>query len=413
MALAFCDLSYLAPAGLELRPGDRVVAYIGDSETEKALSAVIAPALGDSFVLHRGNIATAIAACATAKPPKVLIADIGGAANSQALLLELAALCPPDTVVFAVGESSDIGFYRMLTHDLGVAEYLPKPVTRDAVHRLLLPQLTGQPTLRPEPRGGQIVAICGARGGVGTSSIAVGLAYELTAVTKGHVALVDLHVQNGEIALMLGARPGPGLRMALENGDRLDQLFLKRVAIQLEPRLSLIASQGAWDTKIVVEEGAVVRLLELLRTKFNYVVADIPMPTPAEIQPVLSMARQVITVMTPDVASLRDTQNIREYVSDLVGMDRIVTVLNRHNMKGHIDRDLIERTLGAPPDVAIPELGGAMLDAINKGVPAVRAVPMLRQTILPLVRQISGVRTQPEPAGALPWLKSLWGRMAA
>jgi pilus assembly protein CpaE len=306
-----------------------------------------------------------------------------------------------------VGDNNDIGFYRLLVQDLGVTEYLPKPLTRDAVQRLLLRHLSRDVFEPIGPRGGHLVAVCGARGGVGTSSIALNLAVELVGTVKGHVALVDLHVQGGEVALMLGVRPGPGLRIALEEPDRVDSLFLERAAIEIEPRLRLIAAEEAFETELRVSEIGLARVLDVLQQKFNYIVADIPMPLPLPMQRVLNLARQVIVVLTPDVASLRDTQAIRQLVTGITGADRVITVLNRSDMKGGLQQSLIEKALGVKPDIVIPELGARMLEAINLGVPAVTRLPSLRRHLAPLVREITGVGAA---TGGFSWLRRVLGR---
>ena len=376
--------------------GRRVLAIVDDEITTTALRAGLA-SLGDDFDLQHGNIGTGIKTFRKEKAPQVLIIDIGGVDNPQAALDDLARICPPDVKVFVIGENTDISFYRLLVHDLGVTEYLAKPVTRDAVMRLLLPHLSGRSREQNEQRGGHLVSVCGARGGVGTSSIALNLAYEIMDTVKGHVALLDLHVDDGEIALMVSANPGPGLRIALEDSNRVDALFLERTSIELEPRLRLIASEESFDIPVTVTEAGLLRVLDLLQKKFNYIIADIPMPLPIAMRRMLKLSRQIVTVLTPDVASLRDTQNVRQLVANVTGANRVISVLNRYDMKGGIEKALIDRALGGPPDILIPELGKGMLEAINMGVPAVRRVPALRKYLAPLVREISGVAA-PKPA---------------
>ena len=395
---------HAAPLTLEI--GRKVVALVGDDETASALRSGLA-ALGDEFDLRRGTIRQAVRYFEKESPGQAIIVDISGVDNPQGALDDLARVCPPDVSVFVVGDNNDIGFYRMLVNDLGVSEYLPKPLTRDLVHRLLLPHLSGGAPEQMGVRGGHLVAVCGARGGVGTSSIALNLAIELVGTVKGHVALLDLHVQGGEVALMLGARPGPGLRIALEEPDRVDSLFLDRAAIEVEPRLKLIAAEESFEAELRVSEVGIARVLDVLQQKFNYIVADIPMPLPPAMLRVLNLARQVVVVLTPDVASLRDTQAIRQLVTGITGADRVITLLNRSDMKGGLQHELIQKALGVPPDIVIPELGARMLEAINLGVPAVQKVPALRRHLAPLVREITGVQ---QAGGALSWLRRLIGR---
>jgi pilus assembly protein CpaE len=395
-----------AGAAASLEIGRRVVAMVDDDATATALRTGLA-ALGNDFELRRGDIRAATRFFEKASPSQALIVDISGIDNPQAALDDLARVCPPDVRVFVIGENANIGFYRLLVQDLGVTEYLPKPLTGDVVLRVLLPHLGSGTAERTGARGGHLVAVCGARGGVGTSSIALNLAYQIMDTVKGHVALVDLHVQRGEIALMLSVRPGPGLRIALEDADRVDSLFLERASIEIEPRLRLIASEEAFDTEATVTEAGLARVLDLLLQKFNFIVADIPMPMPPAMLRMLTLARQVVVVLTPDVASLRDTQNIRRLVTGITGADRVITVLNRSNMPGGIERQLIDKALAGKPDVIIPDLGRGMLEAINLGVPAVRRVSSLRRYLAPLVHEISGVKPG---SGGRSWLRKLLGR---
>ena len=109
--------------------------------------------------------------------------------------------------MLVIGEDSDIGFYRDLVRNMGVAEYVHKPLTRDNVARLFVPQIAGVTMDAGASRGGSVIAVCGARGGVGTTTVAVNLALQLSEATRGHVALLDLHLRQGTTALMLGVKP--------------------------------------------------------------------------------------------------------------------------------------------------------------------------------------------------------------
>ena len=130
------------------------------------------------------------------------------------------------------------------------------------------------------------------------------------------------------------------------------------------------------------------------------------MPPPPAMQRIIMMARQVVVVLTPDVASLRDTQAIRQLVTGLTGADRVITVLNRYDMKGGLDQAIIEKALGVKPDVVIPDLGKRMLEAINLGIPAVRRVPALKRHLASLVREIAGVDAS---YAGRSWLRRMFG----
>jgi pilus assembly protein CpaE len=381
----------------------RVVAFVTDDASMAALRVGLLP-LAEELDIRRGTVRQAIRFFEKQVSAQAVVVDVTGIEDAQATLDDLARVCPPDVQVFVVGENTDITFYRLLVHDLGVTEYLPKPLTRDSIQRLLLPRLSGGGAEPAAGRGGHVVAVCGARGGVGATTVAVSLAMELADIAKAHVALLDLHLQGGTAALMLSGRPGPGLRIALEDSERADSLFLERTAIAVEPRLRLIAAEEPLGAILQVSSGGVARVLDLLQRKFNYVVVDLPMPVPQEMNWAVVMARQVVVVMGPDVASLRDAQAIRQFVIGTTGTDRVVTVLNRADAKGGLASSLVERGLGGKPDAVIPDLGRRMIEAVSLGVPALRRVPALGRHMAGLVREITGLGAAAAPTS---WLRRM------
>jgi pilus assembly protein CpaE len=376
----------------------KIVAFVQDEDSAAALRTGLAP-VADDLDIRRGGLRHAVRYFEKEPASRMAIVDIAAEQNPQAALDDLARVCPPFVPVIVLGDNIEIGFYRLLVNDLGVAEYLPKPLTRDAVQTLLLPRLLLPRMDHPGAgvtsgvRGGHVVAVCGARGGAGATTIAINVALELAEATKAHVVLLDLNLQTGAAALMLSAHPGPGLRIALADPQRADSLLLERTAIEVAPRLRLLAAAEGFGSNAPVTAEGVTRVLDLLRQKFNFVVVDLPIPVPPAMFQALVLARQVVVVLGPDVAGLRDAKALRNFVAVTTGTDRAITVLNRADVQGGLARSLIETGLGARPDITIPDFGKRMIQALNLGVPALTHVPALRRHLAPLVREISGVRT--------------------
>jgi pilus assembly protein CpaE len=366
---------------------------MADDASEAALRGGLADSLG-SLQIRRGGIRAAIRALGQEASPLVLVVDVSGLAEPIRELDELAVVCAPDTKVLVIGERADIGFYRAVTRQLGVDEYVSKPLTRDLVSTLLGPFFAGAAPERTATYGGRVVAVCGARGGVGTTTVAVNLAMQFAEQTRGHVALLDLHLRGGHTAMMLGGRPGAGLRLALEDPSRADKLFLERVAIPIGDRLRVFAAEEPFDVDPAVTALGIMSVVDLLRQRFNITVVDLPMPpSPAERQ-VLQLARQVIVVFGPDVGSLRDAAQARRLATDLAGAGRTMMVLNRATAPGALKLSLIEEGLGARPEVAIPDLPRQLPMAANMGRPALHDSPVLRRALAPLTQEISGVKQQ-------------------
>lgn len=382
---------------------NRVIAFVADDDSANALRLGLLAAAPDLEV-RRGTIRQAIRFFEK-EAAHAAIVDVSGTVEAPQLLEILARLCPPDLKMLVIGDKTEIGFYRMLVSELGVAEYMHKPLTRDGVQRVLLPHLSQRAATDPASagRGGHVVALCGARGGVGTTTIAISVALELARVAKGHVALLDLHLQDGSAALQLSAKPGPGLRIALEDPERADALFLERTAIPVAPRVRLLSAEEPFEVTLGITEAGVTRVLDLLRQKFNFVVVDLPMPMPSSMRQVLAMAREVVVVLAPDIASVRDARGIRNMVRTLTGGDRTVLVLNRADLKKGLAVKLIEKGLGSKPAVVVPDLGASMMEAFNLGIPAAQRVAALNRHLAPLLREVAGA----EVAGERSWLRRL------
>ncbi len=383
----------------------KVVAFVTDEASSTALRMGLL-GLGDAIDVRSGTVRQAIRYFERESSVSAVVVDLSGVEHPLAALDDLARVCPASVKVLAIGDNTDIMFYRQLVHDIGVTEYLPKPLTRDTVQRVVFPLLSGVATDPVNARGGHVVVVCGARGGVGASTIAVSTALELATVTKGHVALLDLHLQNGTAALMLAARPGPGLRIALEDPNRVDALFLDRTAITIGDRLKLIAAEEAFESTVLATDAGVTQVLHLLRQRFNYIVVDLPMPPPRGMQRVIDLARHILVVVGPDVASIRDARAIQSLVTNSTGSDPIMTVLNRADAKGGLSSDLISKGLGREPDVKIPDLGNRMAQAVNLGVPALRRVPALHRYLAPIISEVAGTTT--EQRGS--WLQRMFAR---
>ena len=390
-----------------------LLAFLADEDSEAALRGGLAE-WSDALPVRRGNVRTAVRALEREPTPRLLIVDISGVEDAAAELDRLAAVCSPDVRVLVVGDRADLSFYRGITRELGVEEYIYKPLTRDNVGRLFGPPLAELLATKAghgaaAPRGGHIIAVGGVRGGVGATTIATNLALHLSETTRGHVALLDLHLRGGSTALALGVRPGAGLRVALEEPDRVDALFLDRVSIPISDRLRLIAAEEGFETSPAPTEEGISRLLELLRSRFNIIVADLPMPPATVERPVLALARHRVLVMGPDVASIRDAGAGRRMVAALAGGAAPLVVLNRAGMRGGLSAALVAEGLGGVPDISIPDFPTQLPKAMNLGRPALHDSAGFRRALTPLAREISGAISSTTESG-LRRLARLWRR---
>lgn len=381
-----------AQRGGAIASADRpaLMVFVAEEASETAIRGGLGDVLG--MQMRRGTVRTAVKALEKEITPRVLIVDISGVEDPFSALDDLASVCTPDVRVLVVGERTEIGFYRDITRNIGVHEYLHKPLTRDNVARLFAPHIQGSGDVGQD-RGGQVTVVCGVHGGVGATTVAVNLALQLEDATHSHVAILDLHLRGGTAAMMLGARVTSGLRIALEEPDRVDSLFLDRVAVPIGERVRLIAAEEPMEADTAPSEEGVRRVIDMLRQRFNHVVVDVPMPPGPVEKLVLQRARHVVLVLGPDVASIRDTVSAKKLVSTTGAPGRVMTVLNGAGRRGYLPEKLVAEGIGAPPEVVIPDLPRQLPRAANLGRPAVRESAPLRRALAQLTQEIAAVRS--------------------
>ena len=367
------------------------LAFINDDESEATLRMGLSDHL-DAIAVRRGGVRAAVRALERERTPRVLVVDLSDEDDPVGALDGLAAVCEPDVTVLAIGNQGNIEFYREITRGLGVAEYLTKPLTRDNVARIFGARVAGLSD-RPSQRAGHVVAVCGVRGGVGTTTVAINLALQVAETTKSHVGILDLHLRSGTAATMLGARCSAGLRVALEQADRVDALFVDRASVKISDRVRLMAADEGPEADVAPTPEGVIRLLELLRTRCNIIVVDLRYPPGPMERQVLTLARQRVLVMHPDVASVRDTAAAKKLIGKLPNTAPVITVLNRAGAPGALKAAMVKEGLGSAPDITIPDLPRQLPRAANLGRPALKDSAALRRALAPLSQEVGGTRT--------------------
>lgn len=361
--------SAVQPSGRVDRPP--VLAFAADADTEEALRK----GLGDSVpaqAVRRADITQAIAALRRTPTPLSLIIDVAGHDQPIAALEDLAQVVEPDVRVMVVGDRQDLGFYRHLTQRLGVLDYLFKPITPAVVAQLFAP-LVAPPSggAAAGARAGRIIAVTGARGGVGATSVAVNLAWHLAETAQRHTALLDADLHTGTAALLLGVEPGQGLRAALETPARIDELFVERAGTRAGPRLHVLAAEEPLRETPGYAADAAKPLLAALQRRCNYIVIDLPLrPSPLH-RDLAALAHQRVIVLEPSLASVRDTLRLLALPPGLTPqLRRPVLVLNRVGRRGGLGVEEVGAALHQAPDVLIREQSRRLETAATMGRPA-------------------------------------------
>jgi len=376
-----------------------LLAFVADAETEAVLREALVEAVPVGMVVRRGNIRFAVAALQKMPTPRMLIVDVSGEEQPLTLLGDLSDVVEPDVRVLVVGDQEDVNFYRQVTRGLGALEYLYKPLTRDMVARHFGPLITRQAPSQDSMHGGRFVSITGVRGGVGATTVAAHLAWHFGVTARRHTVLLDPDLHLGSAAMMLDAKTGPGLRTALEAPQRVDELFVERAAQPVSGRLNVLAGEERLGDQPIYAPGAAQRLIEALRRRYNFIVADVPFAPLQLHRDLLELSHQRVLVMHPSLAGVRETLRLLALPNGPMQPRRAVVVLNRVGIAGGLTRKQVEDALKMKVDVAIPDLPRQLGAAANMGQPASAMRGGFRGAITQLANEVAFVRVQDTQPG--------------
>lgn len=360
-------------------------AFLTDKEDQAAARGA-AEALKLDLSMQTGTIRTAVRSIDGERCPDAMLVDLSGIDDELSAMEALAHVCEPHVKVIAVGERNDIGLYRHL-RNLGVVEYLYRPLTQPLLEDAIRIALN-RPSRRRTERFGKLVCVAGARGGTGTSTLAVNLAAYLAQVQRRRVALADYDIAAGTCGLLLNVNPNAALREALAAPDRLDAKFLERAMVRIDERLDLLGSDGERPAAAHLDAGAFLQVFDLVRSIYHYTVADIPASITASLPDVLTSADMVLLVMDGSLACARDAARLLRDLA-AAGVDGRA-VLNRAGAPGQIAIADLERILGRRPDFSVPFLPGAFTDAAATGTPAFKQSRRVAAAIGRIAQEVSG-----------------------
>src|SRR3982075_2734884 len=230
---------YIAPA-----PRVSVQAFCETEETAAAVrSAGEDRRLGKAHLsVQMGGVAAAIKAYHTVPTPNVIILETEGRSDILAGLDQLATVCDSGTRGGVIGRINDVTLYRELVRR-GVSDYVIAPVNALDVVRAICGLFSA-----PEAKAvGRIIAVVGAKGGVGASTIAHNVAWAIARDLALDSVVADLDLAFGTAGLDYNQDPPQGIADAVFSPDRVDTAFVDRLLSKCTDHLSLLAAPATLD----------------------------------------------------------------------------------------------------------------------------------------------------------------------
>jgi pilus assembly protein CpaE len=246
----------------------------------------------------------------------------------------------------------------------GVNEVVTEPLSQEN----LTAAIARVARQRAGAEAGQSFAFVGAKGGVGTTTVAVNVAASLGGVVaKGErVLLVDLHQGGGDAGVFVGAEARFSVHDALENTHRLDETFLRTLVVPAAPNVDLLAAPENGIGQI--ESSRIRALIGAATASYKYTVLDVPGSNGA-IMDGLDHVSRIVLVANQELATVKGASRMAAALHRRYGREKVEVVLSRSDRQADIGHTDVERAVGAAIGFTFPSDYRAALQALNKGRP--------------------------------------------
>src|SRR3981081_378828 len=340
---------HIAPA-----PRVSVQAFCETVETAAAVqSAGEDRRLGKAHLkIQMGGMAAAIEAYRKAPTPNVIILETEGRTDIIAGLAQLATVCDSGTRVIVIGRLNDVALYRELGRR-GVSDYAIAPVTAIDVVRSVC-NLFSAPQAKAV---GRIIAVVGAKGGVGAAARAHNVAWAIARDLSLDSVVADLDLAFGTAGLDYNQDPPQGIADAVFSPDRVDTAFIDRLLSKCTDHLSLLAAPAALERVHDFGAEAFDTIFDTLRATMPCIVLDVPHQWSGWTKRALIAADDILIVAAPDLANLRNTKNIYDLLKTSRPNDRApLYCLNQVGVpkRPEINAGEFAKAIESPPIASIP-----------------------------------------------------------
>ncbi len=304
--------------------------------------------------------ALATLAGASAQQPDVIVLDLRADSRIPPELAAIRRQHPATGIVIAASAADPALLLQAMR--AGVNELVSDPISqadlKQAITRVAAQRQTGESR--------KTFGFVGAKGGVGTTTVAVNVAAILGANSHDDRALImDLHPAGGDAGVFLNVDPRYSVSDALDNTHRLDSIFFHSLVTNAGSHLDLLASPehavaGRADT------SKIRAVIEFASSEYRYTVLDLPRADGAVLD-ALDMLSAIIVVVNQELAAVKSASRLAAALRQRYGVEKVLVVVNRSDRQADIGQADIERAVGGKVAHTFPSDYRLALQALNKG----------------------------------------------
>ncbi len=316
-------------------------------------------------------------AVAWVERPRIVLVDfdrnIDRAVDLGPVLLDML----PGVLLVAISQRSDPERIRTAMRG-GFREYVVLPDDLDILKRSV--QAVALATQDEDEQRGKVIAITGAKGGVGTTMLTTNLAAEMAKTQR--ILAIDMVYGLGDLAVLLDLKPSEGMAELLKNIGRLDDRVLEACTLTHDSQVQVLPQPEDAQTYEPPPVDAVLRMLHIAARSFPYVLIDCGTASEEQALTTIATADELILITTAEVPALFDRLGVER--------ENIRLVLNRWSRSSPVSKKDIESNLGIQISLSLtddPKLMynsinyGRLLEDVNKRAALTREVASLAQAL--------------------------------
>jgi pilus assembly protein CpaE len=251
----------------------------------------------------------------------------------------------------------------------GVQDFLGKPVQTESLKDLLL-RISQDLNTKEFPSQDKLIVVMGAKGGVGTTTVAVNLGVQLATFARKRTVLLDFARPLGNVHLLLDLHPKFGIRDAVESLDRLDSHFLAGLLTRHKTKLEILGGTTQPEEWQSIDVNVLDRVVNVTQNAFDVVLLDMGSQFSLEWATILRMARMILIVAEANVPSLWTLERRLLALKGFgIPQDRARIIINRWHKGDDEVLKSIQKDINRPIFASLPNDFRKASQAVNLGTP--------------------------------------------
>ncbi len=317
-------------------------------------------------------------------------------ARALTLVTQLHGRLPRAAILVASPDGS-VGFVRQAIQ-AGASDVLSLPLQSNELHKALIRSAhTGPRMPAAQESLGDVITVCGARGGLGATTLAVNLASKLACVAEGEVVLVDLDLQRGDVAAFLNLTPMNSLANLATAPGEIDEIFLAGTLTRHPNGVFVLPAPTEIEEADSVGHDEIKLALDLLRARFRYTVVDTSRTVTGVTVAAIEASRRVLLLSDLSVPGVRAARRTVELLARLgLPQDRI-ELLVTEAVPGPVSLQDAARAIGKTPFFVVPRDDASAAEAMNHGAPLNGKPTKLALAMAELAAKVAGVPAVGKP----------------